>query len=175
MSRYPIRSFAPETPTDADGNPVWPSPFRLVTEVGGRPLVVWAVHPPSPVSPGSWQARNNYQRWVARQVAAEDPALPVIVAGDFNQTPWTPWHGLFLERSGLIDATGTSWPAATRRPRGGLPWSLLATPIDRVLLRPGIGVTSFTVGPQLGSDHNPVIADLVLGRPPRRPGLADGR
>jgi endonuclease/exonuclease/phosphatase (EEP) superfamily protein YafD len=175
MSRYPIRSFAPETPTDADGSPVWPSPIRLVTEVGGRPLVVWAVHPPSPVSPGSWQARNNYQRWVARQVAAEDPALPVIVAGDFNQTPWTPWHGLFLERSGLIDATGTSWPAATRRPRGGLPWSLLATPIDRVLLRPGIGVTSFAVGAQLGSDHNPVIADLVLGRPPRRSGLADRR
>jgi endonuclease/exonuclease/phosphatase (EEP) superfamily protein YafD len=93
--------------------------------------------------------------------------MPVIVAGDFNQTPWTPWHRAFRERSGLVDAAGTSWPEATRRPFGGLPWSLLATPIDRVLVRPGIGVTGFHVGPQFGSDHNPVTADLVMAPPPR--------
>jgi endonuclease/exonuclease/phosphatase (EEP) superfamily protein YafD len=170
MSRHPILAVAAEHPTGPRGRrPLAEEALRVELSVAGRRVVVWAVHPVSPLGGRRWRARNAYLGWVADRVAAEDPSLPVIVAGDFNQTPWTPWHRAFLERAGgLVDAAGTSWPAVTRRPLRPGPWRLLGVPIDRVAVRPGIGASGLAVGPGLGSDHFPVTVDLTLeGAPPR--------
>ena len=169
MSRFPVEAFSVEMPRDARGRVLGYPAGRAVLDVGGRDVVVWAVHPPSPLDWWSWHARNAYHLWVAERAAAEDATTPVIVAGDYNQTPWTPWHQRFLERSGLIDAAGTSWPAPTRHPFWPFAWRAIAIPIDRLSVRPGTGVNGLHVGPFLGSDHYPVTADLVLGRPPARP------
>jgi endonuclease/exonuclease/phosphatase (EEP) superfamily protein YafD len=166
MSRFPIKGFSVEMPREPKGAVLGIPVVRVVLDVGGTDVVLWAVHPPNPLNRGDWRARNTLHLWVAGRVAAEDPSVPVIVAGDFNQTPWTPWHQQFLERSGLLDAAGTSWPAPTRQPYWPFGWRLLAIPIDRVAVRPGTGVSELQVGPFLGSDHFPVTADLVLGRPP---------
>lgn len=166
MSRLPIKAFSVEMPRDARGRVLGYPAVRVVLDDGGTDVVVWAVHPPSPLDSWTWNARNTYHLWVAERAAAEPAGTPVIVAGDFNQTPWTPWHQRFLERSGLLDAAGTSWPAPTRHPFWPFAWRALAIPIDRITVRPGIGVHDLHVGPFLGSDHYPVTADLVLGRPP---------
>ena len=170
MSRFPVKAFSVEMPRDARGRVLGIPAGRAVLDVDGRDVVVWAVHPPSPLDWWSWYARNAYHLWVAERAAAEDPGTPVIVAGDYNQTPWTPWHQRFLERSGLIDAAGTSWPAPTRHPFWPFAWRAIAIPIDRISVRPGTGVNGLHVGPFLGSDHYPVTADLVLARPPAAAG-----
>src|SRR3954447_2510320 len=166
MSRFPIKAVSPEITRGAHSGVLGTLALRVVLDVTGTELVLWALHPPSPLDWWSWHARNAYHLWVAERAAAEDATTPVIVAGDYNQTPWTPWHERFLERSGLIDAAGTSWPAPTRHPFWPFAWRAIAIPIDRISVRPGTGVGDLHVGPFLGSDHYPVTADLVLGRPP---------
>jgi endonuclease/exonuclease/phosphatase (EEP) superfamily protein YafD len=86
-------------------------------------------------------------------------AGPVVLAGDFNMTPWS-WP---LQR--LLASTGLrrhatflrSWPAI-RRHRLPLPLFL----IDHVITTPDIRTVSIATGPNLGSTHRPVIARLRL-------------
>jgi endonuclease/exonuclease/phosphatase (EEP) superfamily protein YafD len=88
--------------------------------------------------------------WLVRHI----PKLGdrVIVAGDFNATPWS-WQMTRLAASGLR-RHGTyevSWP-----------WPLPMMLIDNVLTTPDIKSVSFRTGPFLGSDHLPVVATVAL-------------
>ena len=83
-----------------------------------------------------------------------------VLAGDFNMTPWCPpLRGLLGDRHQLHDARRTSgagrlttWPAA-------LP-SALRIPIDHLLHDASVTCTNLRLGPPIGSDHLPLIADL---------------
>jgi endonuclease/exonuclease/phosphatase family metal-dependent hydrolase len=52
-----------------------------------------------------------------------------------------------------------SWPSASR-----VGWLslLLGIPIDHCLVSSDIGVAGFAHGPDLGSDHLPIVVDLTL-------------
>lgn len=166
MSRWPITSFEVIHPVGRTGKPLPNQAIRVELDVAGTKVVVYVVHPPHPLSAWEWRVRNIYHDWVARRVAEEDPDQPVIVAGDFNQTPWSPFHREMLAEGGLVDTAPSSWPPATRRPTEPVTWSWLGIPIDHVLVTPGIGVTGRHVGPDIGSDHQPVTVDLVIGPRP---------
>ncbi len=91
-----------------------------------------------------------------------EPAhLPMILAGDFNSTPQGRVYQRVVERSGMIDAArglqlvGT-WPA-------NLP-GVLRLPIDHVFVSRDIHVVSYEIGPDLGSDHRPVLVELLVPR-----------
>jgi endonuclease/exonuclease/phosphatase (EEP) superfamily protein YafD len=80
---------------------------------------------------------------------------PLIVAGDFNLTPFSAKLTKFafatgLRRHGTLLA---SWPADKFRP---------AFLIDNVLASPELCSAGVTAGPLLGSDHRPIIADIVM-------------
>jgi endonuclease/exonuclease/phosphatase (EEP) superfamily protein YafD len=153
FSRYPI----------VDEEVVHPPGGRrpyLVTEVavGGATLVVAGVHPssPSPSEPSNTRRRNRELDHIADVARAAD--RPVIVAGDFNTTPWSPYFRDLVAAAGLRNAalghgyTGT-WPAWF--------WPALI-PIDHVLLKGPLAATAVRRGPAVGSDHFPIIADLRL-------------
>lgn len=82
----------------------------------------------------------------------------VAVCGDFNTVPWTSAFDRLAE-SGLADLYGGSWP--------GYSWPtsnpLLRLPIDNCLVA-GVGVADHRHGPDIGSDHFPLIVDLVVPR-----------
>jgi endonuclease/exonuclease/phosphatase (EEP) superfamily protein YafD len=126
--------------------------------VGGATLVVAGVHPssPSPTEPGDTRRRNRELDHIAE--IAGDAERPVIVAGDFNTTPWSPYFQDLLAGAGLRNAAeghgyiGT-WPAPF--------WPALI-PIDHVLLKGPLAATAVRRGPAIGSDHYPIIADLRL-------------
>jgi endonuclease/exonuclease/phosphatase (EEP) superfamily protein YafD len=97
----------------------------------------------------------------ARDHALRDEALRLsqsgglgVMAGDLNTTPWA--RGLWgaeqaqMRRAGLAVPT---WPNAW----GGL--SML--PLDHVLASPGWQLLDAQTGPDLGSDHRPVVVRLV--------------
>jgi endonuclease/exonuclease/phosphatase (EEP) superfamily protein YafD len=80
------------------------------------------------------------------------------LAADFNITPWSPVFADILEGSGLRDSSlgfGVA-PTWLSRPL------FFGLPIDHILVSPDIKVKNRHVGPDVGSDHFPVIADLAF-------------
>jgi len=113
-------------------------------------VTVVALHPRSPTSPEWILERDGYLRALGEDLAVRSGHL--IVAGDFNTTPWSYAFDLLaappgLNRSSLIPL-GT-WPA---------PYHRLGVPIDHILTSNGLGFLQYDVGPDLGSDHVPVTA-----------------
>lgn len=141
----------PGTPDAASGSTLKPA------------VVVYVLHPTTPRSFDQWESRNLYLSVVARSIAAEPPGTPVVVLGDFNTPTWSPFFQSFVKKSGLIDAAGTSWPAATRFSRRWFAKNFhFGSPVDHILVSRNIEVKNFEVGPDIGSDHLPVLADLRL-------------
>ena len=153
FSRHPILGH------DVGHPPGGRRPY-LVAEVavGGETLVVAGVHPssPSPSEPSDTRRRNRELDHIGE--VAREADRPVIVAGDFNTTPWSPYFRDLVAAAGLRNAAeghgyiGT-WPAWF--------WPALI-PIDHVLLKGPLAATTVQHGPAIGSDHFPIIADLRL-------------
>lgn len=119
-----------------------------------------ATHPPSPVRGDLSRLRDAQLRDIADFVATAD--RPCIVAGDFNATPWSAACREFAARSGLRDTAVGRGVQSTWNARLWLP----RIPIDHVFAPPGTTVIRRAVGPDVGSDHLPVEADVLLpGRP----------
>ena len=87
----------------------------------------------------------------------------LILAGDFNSTPWSFSRRREDAMFGMERRTRAlfSWPAgefSRRRILSGLPW----LPIDHIYAGSAWRTVSVERGPKLGSDHYPVVARLAL-------------
>ena len=133
----------------------------IVAEVGvdGVPLSVCGVHLTRPTSrAGSERQARQYDQLIER-LAGEPPAR--IVLGDFNATPWTRSFARFCERSGLRNSRSgfgilPSWPTFVP--------GVLRIPIDHCLTSPAVEVRHIRIGPSVGSDHLPVVVDLMVSK-----------
>jgi endonuclease/exonuclease/phosphatase (EEP) superfamily protein YafD len=126
---------------------------RIVLAVAGRRVVFFGVHPLPPMSPAIAADRDAVLRELADRVRRESG--PVIVAGDFNATPWS-FAMRPLIAAGLRDTQlGRGFSATWQR---GNP--IFAIPIDHLLLGGNVTATARWTGPDLGSDHRPVVAEL---------------
>ncbi|HHW75466.1 MAG TPA: hypothetical protein GX399_00275 [Xanthomonadaceae bacterium] len=124
----------------------------------GRRFTLLGTHPLPPVGAGQAQDRNDQ---LARLAAfARQTRQPLLLLGDLNISPWSPHFERLLADSGLRDSG---------RGRGILPsWPVgcppLRIPIDHALSSAGIQIQRRETGPDLGSDHYPVIVDFrVIG------------
>ncbi len=128
---------------------------RVVLDVDNKPLQVFAVHLYSPTNPQRAARRNRQLDDLARQVNAS--ALPTIIVGDLNVTPFSPYFDKLLSGAGVVDARQPSgfhftWPT----------WAApLWIPIDHVLSDPSVNVTRVSRGPNTGSDHYPLEVSVV--------------
>nr|WP_255480950.1 endonuclease/exonuclease/phosphatase family protein [Quadrisphaera sp. RL12-1S] len=142
-----------------------PDPVKtveLTTTTPGLPTLL-ALHAPWPVGErlAGWDEDVD---WVASQCAAGAAAgRPVLVAGDFNAS---------TDDFGGPSLGGCTDAATLRHSAGVGTWSthvptLLAMPIDHVLLTPSAGaVTSFTVLTSedgSGTRHRPTMAVITPG------------
>lgn len=109
---------------------------------------------------GGWLIRNEHlQEGIGKYVKNLD--RPAIVIGDLNVSMWSPFYRLMIQASGLRNA---------RQGRGILPthsivapqFAALSAPIDHCLVTPNIQVANFQLGPAIGSDHLPIIAELLI-------------
>jgi endonuclease/exonuclease/phosphatase (EEP) superfamily protein YafD len=83
----------------------------------------------------------------------------VIVCGDFNTPPWSGPLRRFATTTDLRDLYGgRAWSAYT--------WptwaSALRVPIDDCFVGGGVGVTDHHDGPDVGSDHRPLVVDVRI-------------
>ena len=158
LSRRPVPVETVVRPAAAGADR--PYVVARVAAPGATPLVV-GVHPASPKPTEAEDSRERNYQLDHIGATVEGVAGPVIVAGDFNATPWSPHLRDLLAATGLRD-TGAG--------RGWLPtWPVrlgpAGIPIDHVLVRGEVAVAGLRRGPDVGSDHYPLIADLRVGGP----------
>ena len=125
-------------------------------EFDGRPFAILGMHAFPPVH-GSVALRRNKQ-FADTAAFVRRLKMPVLLLGDLNTTPWSPYFTRLLDESGLYDSSAgygyqPTWPTSN---------PLLWIPIDHCLYSNGIGIASREVGPDVGSDHFPVIVDFTL-------------
>lgn len=81
-----------------------------------------------------------------------------IMAGDFNSAPWTfaMRHVAAAGELRLASGAAGSWPA------DGLAGAI-RLPLDQVYIGPCMARQAVRHGPELGSDHLPVVTDIAIG------------
>lgn len=111
-----------------------------------------------PVPPVSSQARATGDEQIARLIAGLRAASgpPLVVMGDLNAVGWD-LRLLPLREAGMREARVghgylPTWPVD--RP-------ILGIPIDHIYLPPGWRSESCRRGPEIGSDHYPLICDVA--------------
>lgn len=129
---------------------------RVQIDWRGSPVTVLGVHLNWPLGPRNSAFRNEELATVVALAKAQPG--PLIVAGDFNLTPWSEYFRAALADSGLHDAARgfglqRSWPAQ---------FAPLSIRIDHCLLSPHWRSVAADIGPWMGSDHLPLMADLQL-------------
>lgn len=136
---------------------------RSAGESRGIPFTLVAAHAPPPLTGELAAVRNRHFAALAGRIA-DAPESNRILVGDLNVTPFSPWFGRLLSQGRLRDAQADAGRAGTF-PTFGLP-SALAISIDHTLISPDILVRERKVGPgwTLGSDHRPVVTELLLTR-----------
>lgn len=153
LSKHPILA---DGQTDRPDQPHWMS--RIIRwvrlDVNGKAVTLAGVHLARPFYPELQQADIEA---LARFVKAQDG--PLILAGDFNMTPWTVKMRTFTEVTGLgrFNTFNPTWPMRWR----SVPL-LPLLPIDNVFASAHFANISTRLGPRLDSDHRAVIADLAL-------------
>ena len=146
LSRHPL------TDTEALESSEQPLRYRTFVSWQGWRVGISAIHPMPPISPLYHERRAQMLEEEARW--ARSAASPSLVAGDLNATPWSSAVRAVVP-AGLRRATRLqpTWP-------GMLP----VIPIDHILTNDAWHVISSGVGPNIGSDHRPVIAVLSINR-----------
>lgn len=115
---------------------------------------VLAVHPDAPLT-AAWAKDRNAQFTEIARLTHTSP-VPVLVLGDFNCTPWSPYFTDLLKDSGLKDAglgygLTPSWHAHN---------PLFQISIDHALVSPEIQVQNFKTLPSIDSDHRGILLKI---------------
>ncbi|MEG4108548.1 endonuclease/exonuclease/phosphatase family protein [Microcoleus sp. S13_C5] len=122
----------------------------------GKIISLILVHPTVPIKQQSFVERNRQLAGIGEYAA--QVKNPLIVVGDFNTTMWSPFYKNMVKTGNLRNARSgfgilPTWP--TFMP-------LAYIPIDHFLVSKEIGVLKIRTGRNVGSDHLPLITDLVI-------------
>jgi endonuclease/exonuclease/phosphatase (EEP) superfamily protein YafD len=170
MSRLPLT----QTKTLRTGD------FSLLAtfELGGQPIQFIGIHPVIPLPRAAFAQRNAAFQTLADYI--QGITTPVIVMGDFNLSPWSPYYRQFIQQTHLHNASlgfgvQPSFPRlSTVRPRPGWLLPLINIPIDHCLVSRPFRVTGFGTAAHGNADHAPIVTELVLSpgsvRKGERPG-----
>lgn len=161
LSRYPLANTQTLNPIGED----FPALTAQLQAPGwSKPLTVYAVHPPPPVSRPVAKLRNDFLLGLAAYIKNK-PGEQAVIVGDFNATPWSPWLRKFLTATDLIDSQRglgllSTWPASTAQYS-----AVFGIPIDLCLHTRTVQITRrFALG-NLGSDHLPVMTEIAANTP----------
>lgn len=129
----------------------------LTVGIGGREVTVLALHLSKPYFDGASEA----ELWQASNLLKTIEG-PVLVAGDFNDAPWSASVERFVRRNGLIP--GPSYPATWPVRLGDF-----GIPIDIVLTRGGIQIEDIVATTEnFGSNHFGLLARVQFIEAPSR-------
>lgn len=152
LSRFPLeRVLVHEAPEVPDAY------IEADVVVGAERVRLVALHPERPGLAFRIARRNATLEHVARATEWTERAL---VVGDLNATLYSPAFHDLVASAQLVDSRAGFGRQPTWNPPYGLPGEWLD--LDHVLVRSGIAVLERRVGPDIGSDHRPVVARVAL-------------
>ena len=143
--------------------------YLALGDGGGPPLRVLVTHPLPPGRTETTILRNQHLAdlvdWTRSAATASlafaaepSPAPPpLLILGDLNATPWCPPLRRLLAATSLRPAArghaivAATWPAQV---------PFLRIPLDHALLNDELICTAYRVGPDIGSDHFPVLLEI---------------
>ena len=122
----------------------------------GDEVVFYGAHPRPPLPSTSVATADRELIQIARRVAEAE--LPTVVAGDFNDVPWSSTMTRFQRISKLRDlrigrGLYNTFDAHSR---------IVRLPIDHIFITPGLGLVEFERSPAYSSDHFALYAKLVV-------------
>lgn len=124
--------------------------------IGEQPVTLVLSHVQAPLTPTQARSRNRQLESLA-EIFRENPHGEGILLGDLNITPWSPYFATLETETELLNAArgegyrGT-WPVQP---------FIFRIPIDHCLLSAGFQVRRIRTGPDIGSDHLPLVVDVV--------------
>ena len=123
-------------------------------------FVATHAYPQSYYGNEGWQIRNaQLEQGIGIQLGKIDK--PVIVAGDLNVTMWSSQYKSMIANSGLKN-TRQGFGVLPTQSRYFLHIPCLAIPLDHFLVSKNIVVKNMETGKPIGSDHLPIIVDLLI-------------
>lgn len=148
--------FALQSSSVVTSEPLHYPEILATVMVGETALQVIAAHPTNPIGSNRAYARNLQLDAIAK-LARRSPQ-PTIVVGDLNISMWASHYRRLIAESGLRNSregfgVAPTWPLF-------LPFAMI--PIDHVLVSSDIAVVDFSTGPNIGSDHLPILVSLQL-------------
>ena len=153
VSRFPILDASVYRPTGGH------TAVRATVIIEGEPVQVFVIDPNKATSQTRWAERNQYLGLVSQWVASQAAGRPAILLGDWNITPWSPFYADVFEQSSLRRGDAGILPPATHT-LAHLPVPLLGLNDDHVAVSRRISVESCAPGPDLGSDHLPLVCQI---------------
>ncbi|MDG2123449.1 MAG: endonuclease/exonuclease/phosphatase family protein, partial [Verrucomicrobiales bacterium] len=129
-------------------------------DVGGvMPLRLLATHPLPPMGREMAAKRDAQLSWCV-DMAVDAKRRPFVLVGDLNVTPFSPKFKRLVEVGGLADHR-VGWGEGMTET--WLPGDvMMGLSLDHLLTRGGIRVKEWAVGPNVGSDHRPVVVTLEV-------------
>ncbi len=122
-------------------------------------ISLYAAHPASPGHPIR-AAHRNYKLQTLADKIAEDHSKTIIVMGDFNITPYSPYFKKFKEKTHLKNEYTSLLPPPTW-PRQ-FTAQALQIPIDHIMHKGQIELIEKKRGEAFHSDHYSLIAEFIL-------------
>ncbi len=124
--------------------------------LGSTQVHLVVAHAVPPVGPLHAALRDE-QLAELSEIVRSFPEGETVLLGDLNTSPWSPAHRRLERSAGLRNgARGLglhpTWPTGFRP---------LAIPLDHYLVSPGLRLVSLETGSEVGSDHLPVLAEIV--------------
>lgn len=133
-----------------------PSMFCELFTPHGQCFRFVGLHPRPPVPGNTTKERDAEILFAAR--FAHRSGVPLIAMGDFNDAAWSDTSRRFKTVGGYLDPRIGRGMVASFHARS----RILRTPIDQFYATPDLALCDFVRGPNIGSDHFPLIARVDL-------------
>ena len=130
--------------------------LSATVEIGGRAIAILDVHALPPMGKLMAERRNRHLESIRAWFEAQSG--PAMLLGDLNLTMFSPEYRRFTRGLGLHNARQGFGPLGTWPT--WVPFARL--PLDQCLIRGDLAVVSCASGPNIGSDHLPLIVDLHI-------------